>query len=234
MEPNAIPGFTNRRMARFINKALVAFEETAAWFPPGRAEVTGLPVRPEFFALPPKPRTGPLSVLITGGSRGSRSLNAAATSAWPLLRDSNVHLTLQTGAAGYDEFGSEFAAAGGEAVPFIEDMPAAFARADVVVCRSGAGAVAELAASGKPAILVPFPFAADDHQLKNAEALTRAGAARLIRDEELTGERLAQELTELGSDPDALRRMETAVRRFARPHAAQRAADVLEEAFRRA
>ncbi len=114
-------------------------------------------------------------------------------------------------------------------VAFIDDMPAAFREADLVVCRSGAGAVAELAAAGKPSILVPFPFAADDHQLKNAEALARAGAARLVPDREMTGERLFAEVRELAGDAEGLRSMGEAARTFAKPGAAVRAADLLEE-----
>ena len=113
--------------------------------------------------------------------------------------------------------------------PFIEDMPAAFARADLIVCRSGAGAVAELAAAGKPAILVPFPFAADQHQLRNAEAMARAGAARLALDGEFTGERLFREVESLASEAGLLERMGQAARSLARPRAAERAADLLEE-----
>jgi UDP-N-acetylglucosamine--N-acetylmuramyl-(pentapeptide) pyrophosphoryl-undecaprenol N-acetylglucosamine transferase len=111
-------------------------------------------------------------------------------------------------------------------------MPAAFAEADLVVCRSGAGAVAELAAAGKPAILSPFPFAADQHQLRNAEAFVRAGAARLIEDREMTGQKLFDTVTRLAADPAALTRMGAAAREMSHPGAARRAADVLEEVAR--
>ena len=112
-------------------------------------------------------------------------------------------------------------------------MPAAFEHADLVVCRSGASTVAELAAAGKPSILVPFPFAADNHQLRNAEAFTKAEAARLVVDEELTGQRLCDEITALAADPARLARMGEQARRFARPGAARRAADLLEEFARK-
>jgi len=112
---------------------------------------------------------------------------------------------------------------------FIDDMPRAFAEADVIVCRSGAGTVSELAAAGRAAILVPFPFAADDHQLRNAQSLVEAGAARLVEDREMTGERLYDEVTRLAADPEALAAMGAAVRRFARPGAAARAAAILEQ-----
>ncbi|HOK47943.1 MAG TPA: glycosyltransferase, partial [Bryobacteraceae bacterium] len=142
-----------------------------------------------------------------------------------------VRLIHQTVREAWDELASEFARTGldGEVVPFIEDMPAAFAEADLVICRSGAGACAELAAAGKPAILVPFPFAADDHQLRNAEILAAAGAARLVRDAEFDGKRLFEEVRRLASERRLLERMGEAARRFARPGAAARAADLLEE-----
>jgi UDP-N-acetylglucosamine:LPS N-acetylglucosamine transferase len=170
MEPNAVPGFTARQTARWTWRALVTFEEAAHYFPAGRTEVTGLPVRQEFFRLPARAP------------------------------------------------GDRFTAA-------------AFARADLVVCRAGAGAVAELAAARKPALLVPFPFAADDHQLRNADAMSRAGAARVIEDANLTGERLCREIAALAGDRTALERMGEAARKLARPGAAERAAEILEEAI---
>ena len=175
-------------------------------------------------------------MLITGGSRGSRTLNTAARDAWSLFRDSGfpVRLIVQTGRDAHAEMERQFAGTGleGEVVPFIEAMPAAFAAADLVICRSGAGAVAEIAASGKPAIFVPFPFAADDHQTRNAEVFAKAGAARMVSDGEFTGKRLFEEVRALAADPAGLERMGEAARRFARPDAAERAADILEEAAR--
>jgi len=236
MEPNAVPGFTNRVIGRRVARALISFAETAAYFPPGRTEVTGLPVREEFFRIPSKPRGEVLQILITGGSQGSRTLNRAARESWPLLRAGGrrVRMLLQTGRAGFEELRDEFARSGleGEVVPFITEMPAAFAASDLIVCRSGAGAVSELAAAGKPAILVPFPFAADDHQARNAEAFERAGAARLIRDSAMSGATLAAAVRELASEPGALERMGAQARQFAHPGAARRAAEILEEVAR--
>jgi len=226
MEPNAIPGFTNRVIARFVARALISFPETARYFPPGRTEVTGLPIREEFFRIQPKPPGDVLHILITGGSQGSRTLNRAAREAWPLLQ--GVRITHQTGASDFDSVAADFAKTGieGEVVPFIRDMPAAFAAADVIVCRSGAGTVSELAAAGKPSILVPFPFAADDHQTRNAEAMEHAGAARLVRDAEMTGARLVAALREMSG---SLESMGAHARQLAKPGAARRAADILEE-----
>ncbi|MEO8662250.1 MAG: undecaprenyldiphospho-muramoylpentapeptide beta-N-acetylglucosaminyltransferase [Bryobacteraceae bacterium] len=233
MEPNAMPGVTSRMFAKWVKRALVSFPESERYFPAGRTEITGLPVRPEFFALPAKPREDVLTILVTGGSRGSRTLNNACRAAWPLFQKApfRVRLIHQAGKDAWRAVADEFAATGldGEVTAFIDDMPAAFGRADVIVSRSGAGAVAELAAAGKPAILVPFPFAADDHQYHNAKALTDGGAARLVRDAELTGERLYKEISELAAQPDTLPHMAAAARHFARPGAAERAADLLEQ-----
>lgn len=233
MEPNAMPGLTARRLGRFASRVLVSFSEARRFFPGNTTELTGLPVREEFFRVPAKPRGGELTVLITGGSRGSRTLNEAARGAWPLLGRAGlpVRLIHQAGAADAEWLSREFAATGlaGRVTAFIDDMPAAFAEADLVVCRSGAGAVAELAAAGKPSILAPFPYAADDHQTANAKALKSAGAARLVPNREMTGERLAREVAELVSEPGALERMGEAARRLGRAGAAARAADLLEQ-----
>jgi len=236
MEPNAVPGFTNRRIAMYVRRALISFPETARYFPDGRTELTGLPVREEFFSIPPKTRGGKFSVLITGGSQGSRTLNQAARESWPLFRGAAlaVRIVHQTGPPDCEELRAAFAGSGldGEVLPFIADMPAAFTQADLVVCRSGAGAVAELAAAGKASILSPFPFAADQHQLRNAEAFVRAGAARLVEDREMTGEKLFETVAALAADPAGLERMGAAARGLAHPGAARRAADVLEEVAR--
>lgn len=228
MEPNAMPGVTNRRFGKIARKVLVSFEEAAAYFPHDLVEVTGLPVRPEFFAVPEKSAGGKLTVLITGGSQGSRRLNQAVEALWPSLRGA-VRWIHQAGRADYAALRPKFdaAAVDGELLEFISDMPAAFAQADVVVCRSGAGTVSELAAAGKPAILVPFPYAADDHQTKNAQALERLGAAIVVRDGEFDGPRLLLELERL--NPEVLLQMSRAARTFAKPGAAARAADLLEE-----
>jgi UDP-N-acetylglucosamine--N-acetylmuramyl-(pentapeptide) pyrophosphoryl-undecaprenol N-acetylglucosamine transferase len=232
MEPNAHPGFTNRAIARFVWRALISFPETASYFR-GRAEMTGLPVREEFFRIAPHPRGEVLNLLITGGSQGSRTLNRAAQESWPLFRSAGarVRIVHQTGAAAFEATRDAFARSGmeGEVVPFIADMPAAFAAADLIVCRAGAGTVSELAAAGRPSVLVPFPFAADDHQTRNAEAMQRAGAARLVRDAEMTGARLAGIVAELGAS-SALAEMAESAHRMAKPGAASRAADLLEEA----
>ena len=236
MEPNVVPGFTNHRIGRLVTRALVSFQETSRYFRPGRTEVTGLPVREEFFKLPAKRREEPFTVLVTGGSQGSRTLNRAARESWPLFRqaDFSVRVILQTGKPEYEALRAAFAESGlyGEVQPFIADMPSAFGEADLVICRSGAGAVAELAAAGKPSLLVPFPFAADDHQLRNAEAFENAGAAKLVLDRDMTGAKLFDVVAALARNREALDRMGAAARKLAHPGAALRAAEILEEVAR--
>jgi UDP-N-acetylglucosamine--N-acetylmuramyl-(pentapeptide) pyrophosphoryl-undecaprenol N-acetylglucosamine transferase len=233
MEPNAIPGFTNRRMANWAARALVNFPETAGYFPPGRAEVTGVPVRHEFFAIGTRPRGEFFHVLVTGGSQGSRTLNTAGRESWRLFSESRlpVRIVHQAGRGNAEALKTEFLASGleGEIVEFISDMPAVFARADLVVCRAGASTVSELAAAGRASILVPFPFAADNHQQRNAEAMQRAGAAELILDSEMNGPRLFDAVATLIANADRLREMGQNARKLAKPGAAARAAHILEE-----
>jgi UDP-N-acetylglucosamine--N-acetylmuramyl-(pentapeptide) pyrophosphoryl-undecaprenol N-acetylglucosamine transferase len=233
LEPNAIPGFTNRRAGRFVTRALLNFNEAARFFPAGRSEVIGVPIRQEFFEIAPKSPDPVFTILITGGSQGSRTLNEAARTAWPYFRNApfQVRLLHQTGVYAHRAISDEFAQTGleGEVVPFFENMPAAFAGADLIVCRAGASAVAEISAAGKPSILVPFPGAADQHQQRNAEALERAGAAKLVLDNHMTGERFFTEVEKLATDPQALSAMGERARAFAKPRAAERAAQILDQ-----
>ena len=237
MEPNAMAGFTSRRMARFATRALLTFEETRAAFPAGVGEMTGLPVREEFFAIEPAAKARvPFRVLVTGGSRGARTLNRAVREALPLLAQAGlpVHLTVQCGADALPEMARALKdhQVSGEAKVFIDDMPAAFADASLIVARAGAGSISELAAAGKPSLLVPFPFAADDHQTKNADALARAGAATVVADAAMNGERFFREIQQAMSDPERLDAMAIAARGLAKRGAAQRAAAILEEVAR--
>jgi UDP-N-acetylglucosamine--N-acetylmuramyl-(pentapeptide) pyrophosphoryl-undecaprenol N-acetylglucosamine transferase len=222
-------------VGRFVTRALLGFEQAARFFPPGRAEVTGIPIREEFFRVPPKRHEPPFTVLITGGSQGSHRLNTAVVESLALWDLQRVFFLHQTGEKEYNEVCSRYQSAGAraEVAPFITDMPGAFARADVVVCRAGASAVAELCAAGKASLLIPFPYAADQHQLRNAEAMQAGGASQVVADRELTGERLCRELSAMLETPGRLEAMETASRRMARPGAARRAADVLESVSRR-
>ncbi len=190
-----------------------------------------MPVREEFASLPVKAPGAEFTILITGGSQGSRTLNEAARASWPLFRQAGtpVRFIHQTGTAMHAELAKDFAASAlaGEVVPFIADMPTAFGQADLIVCRSGAGAVSELAAAGKPSILIPFPFAADDHQTKNAEVLERVGAAILSSDKNWTGAKFFEAVSALQADPNRLRTLGDAARSLARPDSARRAAEIL-------
>jgi UDP-N-acetylglucosamine--N-acetylmuramyl-(pentapeptide) pyrophosphoryl-undecaprenol N-acetylglucosamine transferase len=221
-EPNVVPGFANRMVARLVSGAAVHFEETAEYF--RHAEVTGVPVRQAFFEIAPK-RGGTPTVLVFGGSQGAHAINDAMMRCLPVLQREapGIHIIHQTGERDYNDAQAAYASFGesAEVFKFIEDMPAAFARADLVVCRSGASTVAEIAAAGKPAVFVPFPRAADDHQRVNAEALERHGAAVVVEESKLEGVWLAETIAALLQDPQRLGRMSQAARELAHPNAAR-------------
>lgn len=233
MEPNAMPGMVNRVWGRYARKALLAFDEAASFFPASAVERSGLPVREEFFSIAPRPVDAPFTVLITGGSQGSQTLNRAARESWPLLKQSglDVRIVHQCGRREEQELTAQFAQAGieGRVSAFLEDMPGAVAGADLVICRAGAGTVNELAAAGRAAIYVPFPFAADDHQTKNAEAMVRAGGGLLVPDKEFNGQKLFAMVSQLAGNRAELLAMGERARGLAKPGAAARAADILEE-----
>ena len=221
-EPNVVPGFANRMVAKFVSAAAVHFEETAKYF--RRAEVTGVPVRQAFFDIAPK-RDGAPTVLVFGGSQGAHAINEAMIRCLPELRRQapGVRIIHQTGERDYNDALAAYREAGesAEVFKFIDDMPAAFARADLVVARSGASTVAEIAAAGKPAVFVPFPRAADDHQRVNAEAFARAGAAVVVEESKLDGVWLAETIAALLQDRVRLQNMSAAARSLAHPNAAQ-------------
>ena len=235
MESNALPGWTNRVLARFVDRAAVSFEQALPYFR-GKAVVTGNPVRREFFEIPPKRREpGRLSLLIFGGSQGAHAINEAMVAALPRLNEFPVTLRIkhQTGAADFEKVNAAYAAAGwseqAEVRSYIDNMMSDFAQADLVICRAGATTTAELIAAGKASIMIPFPYAADDHQRKNAEALQAAGAARMIVQQELSGERLATEIGELVQGLSRISHMEKASRGLAHGDAATAVVDLLLE-----
>ncbi len=226
VEPNLVPGFTNRLVARWTKNAAVHFEQTGSYFP--RYRVTGVPVRSAFFAIPPRPQNAPPSLLVFGGSQGARAINKAMAGALPMLLESlpELHVVWQTGVKSYD---SAVAAVNSlpvearsrvEVAPFLDNMPERFAAADLVVCRSGASTVAEITAAGRAAIFIPFPFAADDHQTRNAEALAEANAAELLDESSLTAESLTSAAVSLLCDPSRLHAMAEAARKMSHPNAA--------------
>jgi UDP-N-acetylglucosamine--N-acetylmuramyl-(pentapeptide) pyrophosphoryl-undecaprenol N-acetylglucosamine transferase len=221
-EPNVVPGFANRVVARFVSGAAVHFEETAKYF--HHAEVTGVPVRQAFFEIQAK-RGGAPTLLVFGGSLGAHAINEAMVRCLPeLLRQApGIHIIHQTGERDYNDALAAYRGWGEsvEVFKFIEDMPAAFARADLLVCRSGASTVAEITAAEKPAIFVPFPQAADDHQRVNAEALARVGAAVVVEESKLEGVWLAETIAALLGDARRLALMSEAARGMAHPNAAR-------------
>jgi UDP-N-acetylglucosamine--N-acetylmuramyl-(pentapeptide) pyrophosphoryl-undecaprenol N-acetylglucosamine transferase len=235
MESNALPGWTNRVLARFVDRAAVSFEQSLPYFR-GKATVTGNPVRREFFEIPAKRREpGKFSLLIFGGSQGARAINEAMVAALPGLKDvpATLRIKHQTGAADFEKVQAAYLAAGwGEQVEvrsYIDNMMQDFAVADLVICRAGATTTAELIAAGKASIMIPFPYAADDHQRKNAEALQAAGAAQIILQQELSADRLVKEISVLAQSPEELDQMENASRKLAHGDAATAAVDIIEE-----
>jgi UDP-N-acetylglucosamine--N-acetylmuramyl-(pentapeptide) pyrophosphoryl-undecaprenol N-acetylglucosamine transferase len=230
VEPNAMPGFTNRVLARFVNAAALSFADAQKYFG-SRGVVTGNPVRVDFARLAKKQRTETLHVLIFGGSQGAHAINNAVIGALLLLasRRDRLSFTHQTGERDYENVRQGYADAGfGEADvrPFIHEMADQYARADVLICRSGATTVAEVAAAGKAAIFIPFPFATDDHQRKNAEAFVRVGAGRMILQTDLNPARLAAELNQLIENPGEIDRMEEASRGLGKVDSTERAVDL--------
>ncbi|HEY0321172.1 MAG TPA: undecaprenyldiphospho-muramoylpentapeptide beta-N-acetylglucosaminyltransferase [Pyrinomonadaceae bacterium] len=240
MESNALPGWTNRVLARFVDRAAVTFEASLTHFR-GKGVLTGNPVRREFFDIPRKTRdTARFSLLVFGGSQGARAINDAIVAALPLLekeRDT-LFVTHQTGEADYERVRRGYVDAGwaerSSVRRYIDNMVAEFADTDLIICRAGATTSAELVAAGKAAIMIPFPFAADDHQRKNAEALEAGGATRMILQQELSGERLAKEISALVSEPDAITVMEEASRKMARGDAASTTVDLMQELIKKA
>jgi UDP-N-acetylglucosamine--N-acetylmuramyl-(pentapeptide) pyrophosphoryl-undecaprenol N-acetylglucosamine transferase len=230
IEPNAMPGFTNRVLARFVDAAALSFAEAQKYFG-HRGVVTGNPVRVDFARLSKKARGEQLNVLIFGGSQGAGAINRAMIAALPLVASKKSRLTVthQTGEPEFEMVRRAYADAGfdnADVKPFIHDMADRFARADVLICRSGATTAAEVAAAGKAAIFIPFPFATDDHQRKNAEAFERAGAGRMILQRDLTPARLAEELIGLIDQPNEIDRMEEASRGLGRADSTDRAVDL--------
>ena len=231
-EPNAMPGFANRMIGKRVQAAAVNFSAACAWFK--NCELTGIPVRPKFFALRPPTGAAP-HLLVFGGSLGARIFNTRLPAIAQALLDAVPGLTIlhQCGTRNFEVTRAAYLASGAdperwEVCPFFDDMPSRFAAAHMVLSRSGASTVAELAAAGKPALLVPFAAAADQHQRRNAEAMVAAGAAVMLQEPELDEPgRLLAELTALLTDPARLAAMSAAARTQAHPAAAERIANRL-------
>jgi UDP-N-acetylglucosamine--N-acetylmuramyl-(pentapeptide) pyrophosphoryl-undecaprenol N-acetylglucosamine transferase len=230
-EPNYVPGFANRIVGHRVSAAAVHFEQTQKFF--RNAQVVGVPVRAEFFKVPALESNHSPTLLVFGGSQGARAINQAMVAAAPqvLRQIPALRIIHQTGEREYNDVQAAYERAdvAAEVSAFIDDMPAAFARADLLLCRSGASTVAEATAAGKPAIFVPFPQAADDHQRRNAEAIAQGGAAVLVPQAELTPERLTQVVTELFANPRRLKEMAERARALSHHDAAGRVARMVAE-----
>ena len=234
MDSNALPGFTNRRLAPFVTKAALTFEEATKFFGE-KAIVTGNPVREQFFDIPPKARdNNKFCVLIFGGSQGARAINYAMIEALENLQTfkDRLFITHQTGELDFETVRKGYAENDWNAADirkYISDMVSEFAETDLIISRAGATTCAEVAAAGKAAIMIPLPTAADDHQRKNAEALQSAGAARMILQKDLSGASLAKEITEFINAPEKISEMETASKKLARRDAAEKTVDIIEQ-----
>lgn len=232
MDSNALPGFTNRKLARFIDKAALTFDEALPFFG-DKGVVTGNPVRKEFFDVPRKERGETTSILVFGGSQGARAINNAMMNALPLLesRSEKLRIVHQTGEADFEktrEMYNRSRIEDHDVRPFISDMFVEFGNADVVVCRAGATTCAELGAAGKASIMIPLPTAADDHQRKNAEAFERAGASRMLIQADLNGESLSATIIELIDNSAAIGEMENASAKLGRKDAAEATVNLIE------
>ncbi len=230
-EPNAEPGFTNRVLARMATRIATAYETpTKLWG--SKATLTGIPVRPEFFAIPSRAPAEPFHLLITGGSQGALVINRTLVDAADLLaaQKNRISIVHQTGERDYNAVRVAYARReiNAEVLPFIANMAERFAQADLIVCRAGAITAAEVAAAGRAAIFIPFGASTDSHQLRNAKEMERAGAARLIPEPQLTAERLTQEIFGLMDRPAELQSMAANARRLAKPHAVQEIVNLIE------
>jgi UDP-N-acetylglucosamine--N-acetylmuramyl-(pentapeptide) pyrophosphoryl-undecaprenol N-acetylglucosamine transferase len=229
LEQNAVPGLTNRLLARVVDAAAVTFDATTSFFG-GKAFVSGNPVRPEFLGGPQQEsalddQATVTRVLVFGGSQGAHAINVAMVEAAARLAASGAPLrvTHQTGERDVDMVRAAYRTAGLQAdvEPFLYDMGRQLGSAEVIVCRAGATTLAEITAAGRAAILIPLPTATDDHQRKNAEALAATGAAEMLLQRDLTGAALADRILALAGDGGRRRRIAAAARALAKPDAAK-------------
>lgn len=236
-EQNSVPGVTNRVLGKLVERVFVSFDDRSRSFPPVKVQRTGNPVRADIAAVKRGEGAGRRNLLILGGSQGAKAINDAVVAALPQLMSARVNLLHQTGAADEARIREAYAKAGANADcvhGFIEGMAAAYGWADLALCRSGASTVFELAATATPSVLVPFPFAAHDHQRVNAENLADLGAAVLMNQKDLSAQSLADLVAGLIGDTARLASMSRAARTFARPEAASLIVDGLEELRREA
>jgi UDP-N-acetylglucosamine--N-acetylmuramyl-(pentapeptide) pyrophosphoryl-undecaprenol N-acetylglucosamine transferase len=230
-EQNAFPGVTNRILGHFVDKVFITFPESADRFPRGKSLYTGNPIRAAFLSEPARPAETDreFNLLVFGGSQGARAINQAVLGALDGLGEIRevLHIIHQTGAQELEAVSSAYRNRGfdAEVHTFIMDMPRVYGQANLLICRAGATSIAEMTASGRASVLIPYPYAANDHQTKNAEVLVRAGAAEMLPEAELTGEKLAGIILALYKDPVRIGRMETCSRQLARREAAAQIVD---------
>jgi UDP-N-acetylglucosamine--N-acetylmuramyl-(pentapeptide) pyrophosphoryl-undecaprenol N-acetylglucosamine transferase len=241
-EQNSVPGLTNRVLGRLCRAVFIAFEDARPSFPAGKIAELGNPVRAKIVAalagIAAPAASEKLHILVVGGSQGARAVSDLVAAAAPLLQAAGIDFQLvhQTGPADRERIAERYLALGlgdrATATAFIDDMASAYATADLVVARAGALTLAELAIAGKPAILIPLPTAADDHQSKNAARFAAAGAALVLDQRGATAADLATKIEALARDPARRATMATAMRGLARPQAALAIADRLEDLAR--
>ncbi|MCM2324006.1 MAG: undecaprenyldiphospho-muramoylpentapeptide beta-N-acetylglucosaminyltransferase [Oligoflexia bacterium] len=224
LEQNSVPGLTNRILGRLVDRVFCAFPGMEGRFPGKRVIVTGNPVRAAIRPLPAAARA-PFTVFVFGGSQGALGINNLVLEALPLFAELKDQLRFihQTGERDYERVldGHRQAGISSRVEKFIHDMPAAYAEASLVICRAGSSTLSEIAAVGRAALLIPFPFASDNHQEKNARILAERGAAMLLVQDKATGLDLARIIRRLLQNPADLAKMEAAVKEFYRPDAAQ-------------
>ncbi len=228
-EPNVVPGMTNRLLRWFCQRIFISFEETRKYFPRKKTIVTGTPVRREIIEMRESGKEDRFTVLIFGGSMGAHRINEKMMEALDFLKriKDSVRIFHQTGSRDIDFVSRGYREKGFEASvkPFFDEMATYYQRSDLIVCRAGASTIAELAVAGKAAIFVPYPYAAQNHQLINARTLVERGAARMIRDQDLSGPVLAQTILSLHDHPEERTKMERGIRQLARPRAAEEIVD---------
>ncbi len=224
-EQNMLPGITNRILSRWVGRIYVSFPESRGYFDPEKTLLTGNPVRRQILEAArkqQKDKAGIFTVLVFGGSQGAHAVNMAVVEALGFLKGMPMRFIHQTGAADFENIRKAYEdqGASNRVQAFFDDMGALYEQADLVICRAGATTVAELAVMGKPAIFVPFPFAADDHQTLNARSLVKAGAAEMIPEQDLTGENLAGRMQYYYENPEILSGMAARAGQFGKPDAA--------------
>ena len=234
-EQNSYPGLTNRLLSKYVDRIFISFEESRTHFKHKTPVLTGNPVREEFFSMSKdlNETRQDFTVMVVGGSQGAKAINRIFAEALLILKNQGKQLSVihQTGRLDHEHVVADYEKKGlqGELLPFIQDMIGAYKRADLVVGRAGATTIFELAALGKPSILIPFPYAANRHQEVNANSLVVAGGAEMIPEHDLTGEVMANSLINYMENPSLLKEMGNKARKIARPNAARDIVDQLME-----